>query len=129
MKFLNKIIMDSAFKKTEDLVKHIREYIDVRLNSAKLSVAEKTSLVVSNIIAGILVLSVFLFVIVFAGIALAYALAEWTGRLYAGFLIVAGLYFLLAVIIWISKDRLLRMPVFNSILNELISDDNNEDEV
>ena len=40
MKFLNKIIMDSAFKKTEDLVKHIREYIDVRLNSAKLSVAE-----------------------------------------------------------------------------------------
>ena len=41
----------------------------------------------------------YLLLVVFISIALAFALGKWTGQLYWGFLIVAGLYFVAGLVI------------------------------
>ena len=115
--------MEDSFAKVEDLAVHIKEYMNNRIESVKLSAAEKSSKMLANLIAMAAVLLVFLFVIVFASIALAYALAKLTGELYWGFLIVSGIYLLLGSLIWLLKEKILRFPIMNAMLHQLFKED------
>jgi hypothetical protein len=111
--------MNDTFEKIEGLTEHVRDYIATRIEVAKLEIAEKTSLVIGNLIAGAVVALLFLFVIVFGSLAGAWALSDWIGKRYSGFLIVAGFYLLLAIIIWFSRARIIRFPVMNAIIKLL----------
>jgi hypothetical protein len=83
----------------------------------------KRSKVLSNFFAGLIVACGFLFFLVFASIAAAYALSAWIGKMYAGFLIVSGIYFLLGIIIWNGREKFLRIPVMNAMIRQLLKKD------
>lgn len=114
--------MSEVFTRIEELAQHARDYINTRIEVVKLNAAEKTSLVVSRVMAAIAVAVVFIFFIFFAGIAAAYALAGWLGEVYWGFLIVAGLFLLAGIIVWFARERLIRIPVMNAIIHQLFKE-------
>lgn len=120
--------MEKTFTKLEDLAAHIKEYVNNRVSSIKLSVAEKTSKILANLIAASIVIFVFFFFIIFISIAIAFAFAKLTGEYYWGFLIVAGIYLLMGIIVWALKDKLLRFPIMNSMLKQLFNEENDEDQ-
>ncbi len=120
--------MEKTFAKVEEMADHVKEYVNNHINSAKISVAEKTSGILANIIAVAIVLTVFLFFIIFSSVALAFAFAKLTGEYYWGFLIVAGIYLLIGILVWALKEKLLRMPIMNSILQQLFKDEEEADE-
>ena len=117
--------MENAFAKAEELVGNLKAYFDSRIESIKLSAAEKASGVIANLVAGIIAIFVFFLFIVFAGIALSFFLSSWIGNSWAGFLIVAGLYMILGIIIWAGRGRLIRLQVMNALIKQLFK---NEDE-
>lgn len=119
--------MEKVFAKMEELTDSVKEYVNTRVESVKLSVAEKSSALVANLVAGMLVAAVFLFFLIFAGIALALVLGEWTGKMWAGFLIVAGIYLLFGIIVWIAREKIIRLPVMNAMIKQLFSTDDEED--
>lgn len=121
--------MSDTFEKLEGLTDHVKEYINTRVELTKLRLAEKTSLLISNLIAVTLVVLLFLFVLVFGSIAGAWVLSDWIGKSYSGFLIVAGFYLLLGIIVWITKGRFIRYPVMNAILKQLYGNEEDEDKV
>ncbi|MEO5943611.1 MAG: hypothetical protein ABIP30_07825 [Ferruginibacter sp.] len=59
----------------------------------------------------------------FASIELANAISTLTAGFYWGFVIVAGIYFLLGLLFWKSKERLLNLPVMNVILKKLFNEE------
>ena len=118
--------MESTFAKVEELADHVKDYVKTKIASAKLSVAEKTSKLISNLIAALIVAGVFLLFILFGSIAGALALSAWIGKMYAGFLIVAGIYLLIGIIVWNARERLLRIPIMNSIINQMFKEDDDE---
>lgn len=119
--------MEKVFANTEELADNIKELVNVKLDSAKLAVAEKSSKVAANLIAGIVVvLTVTLFVI-FLSVALAFFLAEILNSTWAGFLIVSGVYLLIAIIIRLVKERAIRIPIMNSILSQLFKEDEDDE--
>lgn len=120
--------MNDTFEKIEGLTEHVREYVQTRIEQAKLEIAEKTSLVIGNLIAVAVVMVLFLFVLVFGSIACAWALSDWLGEPWIGFLIVAGFYLLLGIIIWFARERIIRFPVMNAIIRELHKKDRNENQ-
>lgn len=61
--------------------------------------------------------------ILFASIELANAISTLTAGFYWGFVIVAGIYFLLGLLFWKSKERLLNLPVMNVILKKLLNEE------
>jgi energy-coupling factor transporter transmembrane protein EcfT len=119
-------MMEETFKKVEELAEHVKEYVNNRISSMKLSTAEKSSGLLANIIARVIVVLVFVFFVAFVSIALAFFLAKKTGELYWGFLMVAGFYLLLALLVWALKERILRMPIMNAMLEQFFK--NEEDE-
>jgi uncharacterized membrane protein YqjE len=120
--------MNDTFEKLEGLTEHVREYVHTRIELAKLEIAEKTSQVVGTFIAGMVVMILFLFVLAFGSIAGALALGEWLNNTWAGFLIVAGVYCLLGIIIWLARQRLIRFPVMNAIIRQLHKKENDDKE-
>ncbi|MGG9960814.1 phage holin family protein [Ferruginibacter sp. SUN106] len=111
--------MEKAFAKAEELAGTIKEYINTTIESAKLNAAEKSSALIANTMARVLAAMVFIFFIVFAGIALALGLGEWLNKTWAGFLIVAFLYLLLGVLLWTAREKLLRLPIMNAFIKQL----------
>lgn len=118
--------MNETFEKVEGLTEHVKEYLQTKVELAKLRLAEKTSLTVGNLIAAVVVAVLFLFVMLFGSIAGAWALSDWIGKKYAGFLIVAGCYLLLAIIVWFARNTLIRFPVMNAIVGMLHKKDDDD---
>jgi len=113
-------------KKVEDLFDHAREYVNIRVNEAKLAVAERVSAVMAMVIATAVVNIIFLLGLIFASAAGAFALGIWLKSYWLGFLVVAGLYFLAGLLVWGAKERMIRVPIMNAIIRQLFK--NNEDE-
>lgn len=114
-------------KKIEDLLDHIRSYINTRVDEVKLALAERASAVIALIIARTVVHIFFLLCLLFASIAAAYALGPWLGATWRGFLLVAALYLLLGLVIWAAKERLIRIPVMNAIIQQLFQNNPNDE--
>ena len=111
--------MEKVFARVEELADHIKEYVNIRIDAVKLSTAEKTSKAIAGALAFVVAIQLLALFAVFASIALAYAFAEWTGKMYWGFLIVAGIYLLLGIIIWLAKEKLLHIPIMNALLRQM----------
>lgn len=120
--------MENVFARVEELAGHIREYVNVRIDAVKLSTAEKTSKAIAGALAFVVVVQFLILFLIFASFALAYAFAALTGKLYWGFLIVAGIYLLLGVIIWTAKEKLLRIPLMNFMLRQMHADNKEEED-
>jgi hypothetical protein len=118
--------MDGPFSKLSDLADHVKEYAQAKIASVKLETAARISRLLSNLFAGLIVAAVFSLFIIFGSVAGALAISAWTGKMYAGFLIVAGVYLLVGFIVWNSREKILRLPIMNSILRQLFKDDDYE---
>ncbi|MFI5151863.1 MAG: phage holin family protein [Chitinophagales bacterium] len=120
--------MREEFKKIEETVDHLKRYVNGKISQVKLGAAEKTSDILSVLIARTLVAIVFFFFVLLASEALAYGLGEYLGKNWLGFLIVAAFYLLAGVIIWKTKEKILRIPIMNGLIRRLFTKEINEDE-
>ena len=120
--------MEKTFAKAEELAEHIKEYVNIRIDSVKLSAAEKSSKLTANIFAALIAAFVFLLFIVFASTALAFVFSKLTGEFYWGFLIVAGIYLIIGLIVWSMRERILRIPIMNAILQQLFNEEDDDEE-
>ncbi len=114
-------------KKIEDLIDHAKEYVNTRIEEAKLASAEKTSKVIAMLIAAGILSLIFFISLLFASMAASYALDRLWGNAGLGFLLVGAAYFLLAILIWSARERLIRIPVMNAIIHQLFKTED-EDE-
>ena len=115
--------MEKTFAKAAELAVTIKSYVDTRIEAVKLNAAEKTSAVIANLIAGVVVAVVFLFFIGFASIGAALILGIWIGKTWAGFLLVSFFYLLVGIIIWFARGRIIRIPVMNALIQQLFKND------
>ena len=115
--------MEKVFAKVEELADNVKEYVNTRIESIKLNAAEKSSVIIANGVAGIVVAIVILFFLGLASISLSLVLGEWLGKTWAGFLVVACFYLLIGILVWLAKGRLIRLPVMNAMIQQLFKHD------
>lgn len=121
--------MSEEFKKVESLVDQLKAYANTRLSQVKLSMAEKISKLAAMMIAMLMAALVFFLFLVLLSIAAAIAIGQWLGSYWLGFVIVAGIVLLIGLILWLARDRLLRIPIMNSMIEALFEpeEDNEKD--
>ena len=117
-------MLQEEFKIIEETADHIRSYVGTRIDKAKLDAAEKASDIASLLLAKMMVAFVFFFFAIFLSDAAAYWIGERLGRVWEGFLLVAGFYLVLSVIIWLGREQLLRIPIMNAIIRQLFHNKN-----
>ena len=119
--------MAQDINNAETFVDQVKEYVNTRLAQLKLSFAEKTSKVVAIMIAAVMLALVFFLFLVLACVAAAIALGQWLESFWLGFLVMASIVLLARFILWISKDRLIRRPIMNALINAMFDKDDEED--
>lgn len=118
--------MEQVFTKVEELADHVKEYVNNRITSVKLSIAEKSSELIAAAIMIVVLLVGCMFFITLISIALAFAFAKITGEYYWGFLIVAGIYLLVGLFIWKTREKIIRLPIMNAMLKKLFKEEDKE---
>lgn len=114
--------MEKIFSAAEKLADTLHQYADTRIESVKLSVAEKSSAAIANMAAAFFVAMILAFFFLFAGIAAALALAPVVGSYWLAFLLMAVLWLLIGFVVWKARQRLIRLPVMNAMLRLFFND-------
>lgn len=96
----------------------IKEWVEIRLKLLQLQVFEKTAVVGSFLIYGIIIINLLLFALLFAFVALGFLLGKWINSVAGGFAIVSFLYLLILVLMLIFHKRIFT-GLQNSLLREL----------
>jgi len=112
-------MMEETFGKVEELADNLKEYAEIRVEEVRLKIAERSSGLIANLMAGLLVRVGVVLSILFAGLALAFFLGEWWGHPSLGFLALSVIYLVIAWIVWTRRERYIRIPMMNSILKHL----------
>ena len=118
--------MDHDFKNAETFVDQVKEYVNTRLAQLKLSFAEKTSKVVSIMVAFVMLALIFFLFLVLISIAGAIAIGQWVESFWLGFVVVGGIVLIVGLILWIFRDQLIRRPIMNALIKTMF--DKEEDE-
>jgi len=102
--------------KIDQLIDHISNYIQVRLDLAKADMLGQLSGVIAGVFSLLLVLFFLAFFCLFVSFGLAILLNDWLGSNYIGYLIVAGFYAILFVLaIVLTKSGVLKEKIKESL--------------
>jgi len=108
------------------IIEKVKEYIQVRTELTVLSAVAKGS----QLFAGLLIAGLVLILTVLAGLfgsfALGFYLSEVLNNTYGGFLIVAGLYLLGAIILNSIKEKYLEKRIINLVIEKIFKDRNED---
>jgi hypothetical protein len=108
------------------IIEKVKEYIQVRTELTVLSAVAKGS----QLFAGLLIAGLVLIITVLAGLfgsfALGFYLSEVLNNTYGGFLIVAGLYLVGAIILNSIKEKYLEKRIINIVIEKIFKDRNED---
>lgn len=110
------ISLSELFKR---LLKQVRIYLNLRVDYLRLYVAEYLIRFFSGLVLSMVIFLFLFFVLVFGSFAFAYWFGEITGRWSVGFLIIAGFYILLAVLIFALRRVLIVKPFTQLIIKQM----------
>lgn len=112
--------MDEQSGLIESLIEKGEQYGKTTLELLKLKTLDKSADVVSNLVSWLIVFifAVLFFLILNIGVAL--WVGELLGKSYYGFFVVSGFYALLALFFGIFRKQLIKNPVNNSIIEQVL---------
>ena len=122
---------ESKEKSLEEILSDAQAYIDTRVAYTKLSILEKTSKMFADLISNATVIICFVLAFLFASFTLALYLSEVLGSYAAGFGCVAGIYLLLSIIVFLTKDRYIEKFLINMFIRKYfdkLADKDEDDE-
>jgi hypothetical protein len=120
---MEKLNLEEPSALLEQLVEKGEQYGKTTLELLKLRTIDKTAEVSSNMVSWLIVgvFAVLFFLVLNIGVAL--WLGELMGKSYYGFFVVSGFYAFLAVIFTVFRKQLIKEPLNNSIISQVIDED------
>jgi hypothetical protein len=113
-------------KSLEEFLEKIKEYLHTRMELGKLTLIEKGVLLFANLITDGLVVVFLILGFLFTSLALGFYFSELLGNTFAGFFIMALVYFIVAFIIYLIKDRYLEKPIINGVIKKIFKKEGEE---
>jgi hypothetical protein len=109
--------------KVDSLLLHAKEYVEERIRLVTLEIHDKVTRTLSGIVMSVIISLLSIFVILF----FSFALAWWIGRelegIYIGFLVVGGFYLLVAILIYVNRDKWIATPVMNIFIKNITANE------
>ncbi len=109
------MITDDLKSNTSDLIGNLKNYINIRSALLRCSLYEGFSRILADAITMILVFAMVMIMMVFGSLALAVWLKDVFGSYIPAFLIIAGFYFLLCLILILFKEKIVLNPLIRKI--------------
>lgn len=113
--------MENIKEPIEEIIDDIKDYIDTSSDLYKMKATEKAAEIVSSAIINLTLAFLAGFVLLFASLTLAFMLSDFLNNSYMGFLIVSGIYALITLLIYVTKDKWLKHRIIDNFIKAIYS--------
>src|SRR6476469_3839967 len=100
----------------EEFIDKIKDYLNTRMKIGRLTLIEKGVLLFANLITDGFVIVFLVLAFLFASLGLSFYLSELLNYTFSCFFIVAVIYFLVALIVYLIKDKHLEKKIINAMI-------------
>jgi len=123
-------MQDNKEKSIEDLVDDAKGFLDARVEYTRLYLVEKVSKIFADLVTSTTVIVCFILAFLFGSVTLALYLSEVLGSYAGGFGCVSLFYILLAIIVYLTKDKYIEKAIINVAIRKYFDKlaDKEEDE-
>lgn len=108
--------------KIEQIYNRVEQYVTTTVELYKLKALQKVAETAASIITSVLLAICGLLFLFFVSLGLAVYLGEVMGRMHYGFMIVAGIYLLVAIIVYAVRATVLKDKVNTYIVRKIFKD-------
>jgi hypothetical protein len=114
--------MEDKTTPVEVLLARVQAYTKTSIELFKLKATDKIAELTSNLASGFVILVILVLFFVNLNIAIALLLGDILGKTWLGFVLISGLYACIGVIIYLFRNKWIKRPVSNSIIELLLKD-------
>ena len=102
------------------LIDKSKDYLDTKIELTKLKTIDKSADVLSTAIVMVVMIFIGSLFVIFISIALALLIGRMLGAYHYGFFIMGGIYGILLLIIYLQKDKWIKTPIANGLINKML---------
>ncbi|NMH28920.1 phage holin family protein [Flavobacterium silvaticum] len=118
--------MQDKIEIVKDLAQKAEEFAKTNIELYKLKAIDKGTDVFSSVASAIIISLIFVFFVTMISFGIALWIGESLGHLYYGFLIVAGFYLLIGIILIVTKESFLENFLNDYIVRLIFKEKDNE---
>jgi len=104
----------------EMLYEKAKKYTETSLDLLALNTVDKTADVLSSLTSRVFIAMAIAMFTLFINIGISLFIGKLLDEYYLGFLIVSAFYFIIAVVLYFFKDKLIETPIANMIIDKLL---------
>ena len=115
--------MENKITPVEVLLDRAEAYARTSIDLFKLKATDKIAALLSNLVVGLIMLVVLTLIFVSLNIGIALLIGDLLGKAWLGFIILSGIYTCIGIVIYFIRNRWIKRPIRDSIINQLLDDD------
>lgn len=112
--------METTRENIQSLFADSKDYLKNKSELWKLKMIDKTSETVSSIVETVIIFFIGIIFFILLNIAIALLIGYWLDHSFWGFFILAGFYGIVGLVIHLSKDKLIKTPLINSLIQKFV---------
>lgn len=106
-------MQENKDKSIEDLVEDAKGFLEARVEYTRLYIVEKASKIFADLVTSTTVIVCFILAFLFGSVTLALYVSDLLGSYAGGFGCVSLFYILLAIIVYLTKDKYIEKAIIN----------------
>ncbi|MET3113150.1 hypothetical protein AAKU52_000871 [Pedobacter sp. CG_S7] len=111
-------MQDNKEKNIEDILSDAKDYIETRIEYARLSMVEKASKIFADLLTSATVMICFMLAFLFGSVTLALFLSDVLGSFSRGFGCVSLIYLIFAIVVYLTKDKYIEKAIVNMAIRK-----------
>lgn len=111
--------MENQTSSIESLWDRVKSYLETRTELIKLKAIDKISSIASSVGSLIIVVMIGIIFLSLLNIGIALWLGELLGKVYYGFFVLAGFYGIIGLVLYSSREKIIKTPIINSMVKKL----------
>ncbi|MFK7932646.1 MAG: phage holin family protein [Saprospiraceae bacterium] len=113
--------VDYLMESMGETTAYVQQYIEQKIEVTKLEAAEKSAMVISELVTGIMLVMIGTIVILLGIITIGLFLAQWLDSYPIAFLSLTIFFAIIGIILWIFRRTLITNPVVGAVVNRFFS--------
>lgn len=117
---------ENMAKSVDMLYEKAKKYTETSAELLTLKVVDKSAEVLSSLTAILLIAMVFAMFTLFVNIGLSLLIGSMLNEYYLGFFIVSAFYLILGVVLYMFRDKVIKLPIANLVIAKLLKSKNSD---
>lgn len=115
--------IDQIKDKAKDIFDNVKDYFEARWNLGVLNASSKVADTISSFTSILIMVIIGTIVLIFMSLSVAWLIGERLNSPALGFFCVGLFYVLVGIIVFIIKDKYIKLPIINSFIKKFYHED------